>query len=57
MLPLLPTDGHHPHWDRTQPQPQSLTEVIEDAGHDVHLDRPRRLHAVVRTFLAATNTT
>ena len=32
------------------------TAVIEDAGHDVHLDQPRRLHAAVRTFLAARNT-
>ncbi|MEU9877163.1 alpha/beta fold hydrolase [Streptomyces phaeochromogenes] len=40
-----------------QPQPQTLTEVIEDAGHDVHLDQPRRLHAAVRTFLAARNAT
>lgn len=39
------------------PQPRTLTEVIEDAGHDVHLDQPRRLHAAVRTFLAARNTT
>ncbi|MEU9892894.1 alpha/beta fold hydrolase [Streptomyces phaeochromogenes] len=40
-----------------QPQPQTLTEVIEDAGHDVHLDQPRRLHAAVRTFLSARNAT
>ncbi|MEU5341238.1 MULTISPECIES: alpha/beta hydrolase [unclassified Streptomyces] len=33
------------------------TEVIEDAGHDVHLDQPYRLHAAVRTFLAAGHTT
>lgn len=25
--------------------------VIEDAGHDVHLDQPRRLHAVLAGFL------
>ncbi|MGW3420254.1 alpha/beta fold hydrolase [Streptomyces phaeochromogenes] len=46
-----------PPQDRTQSQSQSLTEVIEDAGHDVHLDQPRRLHEAVRTFLAARNTT
>ncbi|MGA5453015.1 alpha/beta fold hydrolase [Streptomyces umbrinus] len=40
-----------------QLQSQTLTAVIEDAGHDVHLDQPRRLHAAVRTFLAARNTT
>ncbi|MER5223955.1 alpha/beta fold hydrolase [Streptomyces flaveus] len=28
------------------------TEVIQDAGHDVHLDRPERLYEVVRAFLA-----
>ncbi|WP_326760605.1 alpha/beta hydrolase [Streptomyces phaeochromogenes] len=39
------------------PQPRTLTEVIEDAGHDVHLDQPRRLHAAVRTFLAERNAT
>ncbi|MEV2196697.1 alpha/beta hydrolase [Streptomyces phaeochromogenes] len=33
------------------------TAVIEDAGHDVHLDQPRRLHAAVRTFLAARDIT
>ncbi|MEU9958113.1 alpha/beta hydrolase [Streptomyces sp. NPDC050982] len=36
--------------------PLTRTEVIEDAGHDVHLDQPRRLHAAVRTFLAKRNT-
>ncbi|NGO45524.1 alpha/beta fold hydrolase [Streptomyces ureilyticus] len=28
------------------------TEVIEDAGHDVHLDQPERLYGAVRGFLA-----
>lgn len=41
---------------QSQSPPQTRTAVIEDAGHDVHLDQPRRLHAAVRTFLAARNT-
>ncbi|WP_033325875.1 alpha/beta fold hydrolase [Streptomyces yerevanensis] len=28
------------------------TEVIQDAGHDVHLDQPRLLYEAVRAFLA-----
>ncbi|MBC2904961.1 alpha/beta fold hydrolase [Streptomyces cupreus] len=28
--------------------------TIRSAAHDVHLDQPERLHAVVREFLAST---
>jgi pimeloyl-ACP methyl ester carboxylesterase len=31
---------------------RTVTKVIEDAGHDVHLDQPHRFHEVVRAFLA-----
>lgn len=55
MARTAQTRTGRPPQDRTRPQ--SLTEVIEDAGHDVHLDQPRRLHAAIRVFLAATNTT
>ena len=39
---------------RTRRPTRTLTEVVEDAGHDVHLDQPRRLHEVVRSFLRVT---
>ncbi|MBA4860429.1 hypothetical protein H1V43_03335 [Streptomyces sp. PSKA54] len=39
--------GHMGEWD-------ALAEllVIPDAGHDVHLDQPARLHAAATAFLA-----
>ncbi|WP_151476522.1 alpha/beta fold hydrolase [Streptomyces albicerus] len=36
---------------RTRRPTQTATETIEDAGHDVHLDQPHRLHEAVRAFL------
>ncbi|GHF66944.1 alpha/beta fold hydrolase [Streptomyces griseosporeus] len=34
-------------------RPETRVEVIPDAGHDVHLDQPGRVHRVVRAFLNA----
>ncbi|MFF9619977.1 alpha/beta fold hydrolase [Streptomyces griseosporeus] len=33
-------------------RPETHLEVIPDAGHDVHLDQPTQLHAVIESFLA-----
>ncbi|NGO11483.1 alpha/beta hydrolase, partial [Streptomyces sp. HC44] len=38
---------------RTRRPTATRTELIQDAGHDVHLDQPERLYEAVRAFLAA----
>jgi pimeloyl-ACP methyl ester carboxylesterase len=34
-----------------RPTSSTTAETIQDAGHDVHLDQPERLHAAIRGFL------
>ncbi|MFM9700803.1 hypothetical protein [Streptomyces europaeiscabiei] len=35
----------------TAPDARTHLAVIEDAGHDVHLDQPQRLYAAMAGFL------